>query len=515
MTLPELRAEDRALLKRAGLSIEEVERQVTLLADPPPPIRLDRACTLHDGITRLEQEDDDWLLPCWEQASRAGRLSKFVPASGAASRMFDAAERIRREGAPSRAALVERRAGGDPDGYAMLELLDRLRELPFVDDLARVLGPDDGALDPHTGEEIARLLDALLGPAGLGLSSLPKGMIPFHRYADGTRTAFEEHLLEGFRYIADLEGRATYHFTVPASQEGRFEEVAARVAERHGLGLRLRLSVQDPSTDTVAIDDAGRLMRHPDGSLVLRPGGHGALLGNLEATGGDVVFIKNIDNIVPSTRHEEIALWMKRLAGLLLETEGRSHELQGRLSKEPSPAVLGEAEAFCHQRLAWKPAAVDPDERRREILNRLDRPLRVCGMVPNEGEPGGGPFWVREAGDRTSAQIVESAQIDADDPSQGSIWATSTHFNPVLLVVSIRDRHAEPYRLADFVDPRAVWVSSRPIAGETARVLEHPGLWNGAMAAWNTVFAEVPISTFAPVKTVLDLLRPAHRVSED
>jgi hypothetical protein len=322
----------------------------------------------------------------------------------------------------------------------------------------------------HAGP-LEPILAALLDSAGLDAARRPKALLPFHLDGERPVTAFEDQLVEGLGYLADRSGGARFHFTVPPGEAADFEAELARVGARPAAGAALAVgfSEQARSTDTLALDAGGRLARTDDGRLLLRPSGHGALLGNLEATGGDLVFVKNIDNVLPRDRHEEIARWNLALAGLAAE-------------------------------LAEDAAATDSE-----------RPLRVAGVVPNAGEPGGGPFWVADASGAASPQIVESAQVARDDAGQREIFAGATHFNPVDLVVALRDRDGRPHRLERFVDPAASIVTAKVENGRRLTVLERPGLWNGAMAGWRTVFVEVPGWTFAPVKTVLDLARPEHR----
>lgn len=508
----ELGRQDEVRLAEIGVSRREAERQLGLLRAPPPPLRLDRPCTISDGILSQDTLTGLDRLDAWESAAAAGRLSKFVPASGVASRMLDAAQRTRQHGAVSRSQLQERRARGDQAAGETLELIDHANELPFAEALAAA-PPLVGTqlTEIESAEEVSHLLDALLEPDGLGLRTLAKGLIPFHRYASGSRTAFDEHLMEGAALLADRQGVSRCHFTVPAAQQAAFETIASRFASRHQIALRVSFSIQEPATDTLALDGDGRLVRHPDGRLCMRPGGHGALLANLQRADVDVVVLKNIDNVVPEPRQDDVVLWQKRLVELLLRTERRSHRLQEMLEADGWDGVLEDAEAFCREQLHWSPGATSPEGRRAQLLHRLDRPIRVCGMVPSEGEPGGGPFWVADTEGEVSLQIVEWAQIDASEPSQAAVWQASTHFNPVVLAASLRDRCREPYRLSEFSDPAAVVVTEKHINGRSARVLEHPGLWNGGMARWNTIFVEIPLTTFAPVKTVLDLLRPEHR----
>jgi hypothetical protein len=361
--------------------------------------------------------------------------------------------------------------------------------------------------------------------------------------------AFDEHLVEAAAHLRDGTGLCRLHFTVSPEHRGAFTErlaaIGPRTARRNDSRFEVGWSHQAHATDTLAVDLDDRPFRTDDGRLLFRPGGHGALLGNLEAAGGAVTFVQNIDNVLPDERKDEVVAWKHALAGQLLTVRDRAFELLDRLEGgggDPVPGgenvlaedvlteeLLAEAARFLadelHRPLPTRLAAAPADARRRALIDRLDRPLRVCGVVPNAGEPGGGPFWVRSAAgegadegagpasseDELSLQIVEASQVDAADEGQQAILRSSTHFNPVDLVCSLADRHGRPYDLARFVDPSTVFIAEKSHQGRRLKALERPGLWNGAMAGWNTVFVEVPLATFAPVKTVFDLLRPEHQ----
>jgi len=464
-----LSAADLDQLAAAGISPAEAERQLELLRNPPPPAHLERPATVGDGIERLSAARQEALVELGRDAQRRGRVGKFVPASGAASRMFRALEAARRR--LSAATLAELRAAGeagDPDAAEAARFVAVLPRLALGDAWAGRLGtPLDALVAGLESGPLARHLDSLLDATGLGAATAPKALLPFHRAPEGPRSPLVEHVLEGAEYLRDAEGVVRLAFTTPPGAAAHFRAELERAAERlAGVRLELGLSEQSRSTDTLALDDRGRPLRAADGRLVLRPAGHGALLPNLEATAGDLVAIKNIDNILPAGRHPEIGRWKAILIGRLVELE------------------------------AERPTG--------------ERPRRVVGVVPNTGEPGGGPFWLRRSDGSSSLQIVEGSQVDRADRSQTEVWGASTHFNPVDLVVALRGRGGEPFRLADFVDPAAAFVSTKSEAGHDVTVLERPGLWNGAMAGWESHFVEVPGWTFAPVKTVLDLARDEH-----
>jgi len=496
---------DLERLAAIGISAAEAARQLALFASPPPPTALLRPCTPGDGIARLPASDHPRLLALWREGAAAGRFLKFVPASGAATRMFSAPQRLLAAATGGTEAV----AADDPDAAATREMVDRLEELPFFEELAAAgfAGLDRAGRRRRQREILAAMLD----PGGLDLANRAKGLLPFHRYEGRTRSALEEHVVEASGYVAAGAAPCRLHLTVLARHRADFEAAWAaarpRLEAELGRRLELELSHQDPATDTLAVDAAGLPLRRDDGSLLLRPAGHGSLIGNLARLGGDVVFVKNIDNVAPRRAHELSAHWKRLLAGHLIELERAAHTLAARLEDGAAEAA-GEAVRFLAGAFALQPPAAGR-EAAGWAAERLARPIRVCGVVPNAGEPGGGPFWVDAAGG-ASGQIVESGQVDRVDPAQRAIWESSTHFNPVDLVCALRDRHGAPHDLERWVDPRASFITAKTEGGEVVRALERPGLWNGAMAGWNTAFVEVPAATFTPVKTVLDLLRPEH-----
>jgi hypothetical protein len=478
----------KAQLRERGISEDEANRQLTLLAVPSTFVEVVRPCRLDDGIERIPAERQEELILLHDEAARQGRCSKFVPASGAASRMF-----------------ADVLAGRGLDA-----VVDNIESFAFVDALRAELtfrGEDLDRLRAEGGG--AKIVEALVGADGLDYATIPKGLIPFHRYANGTRTALEEHLVEAADYVADAEGVCRVRLTVSPEHLHGFRLLAEHVVPAHerarSVEFDLEFSSQSSSTDTIAGAPTGGPFLAADGRLVLRPSGHGALLVNLSAIGGDIVFIKNIDNVQTDAHRADTLCWKKILGGRLVQLQRAVFLHVARLRGQPvDPAFASQAAAFVRDTFGVEAAGA-------ELLRLLQRPLRVCGVVRNTGEPGGGPFWVRGRDGRTTRQIVEMAQVDPSSAAQAAAVRAATHFNPVDLVCGLRDVEGAAFDLRAFLDPRAVNVSKKTHQGRELLALERPGLWNGGMADWNTVFVEVPMSTFSPVKTVLDLLRPEHQ----
>jgi len=478
--VPTFTAAQKAQLDERGIAAEEAERQLALLASPPAPIALVRPCVVGDGIERIAPDRREALILLHEQAAAEGRCAKFVPASGAASRMFQSLR----------------------SGAGVREFVDALDRFPFVDDLRAELafrGYDLEVLRVAGSDR--EILHALFDPEGLDYEAMPKGLIPFHRYGDRARTALEEHLSEAAETVGGQPGASHMHVSVSPEHLHAFRLHADRAMPGHGIAW----SIQRGSTDTIAGDPAGGPFTAEDGRLVLRPSGHGALLGNLQDVDADVVLVKNVDNVQREGRREVTVRWKKILGGRLIELQRELHVHVARLRGSDAGAeAMREAAAFARDRFGIE--AEGPT-----LLSALDRPLRVCGVVLNTGEPGGGPFWVRGAKGDVSRQIVEGAQVDGSREEQRAIFGGSTHFNPVDLACGVRDAAGAKFPLRRFVDAATSIVTRKAHAGRELVALERPGLWNGAMGGWLTVFVDVPLETFTPVKTVMDLLRPEHQ----
>jgi hypothetical protein len=493
-----------------GQTPEPVLSQIEIFKRGIPYTTLHRPCTVDDGITVLQQSDIEALESLYAQAVSAGRVTKFVPASGAATRMFQALLSY----------CEHTEATGSQNDQDVLQFINNIQRFAFYDDLQAAVYRYGGKVETYLAQgQYAELLAYLLTSQGLNYANLPKILLKFHRYGDHCRTPLEEHLVEAAAYAQDRHRVARLHVTVTPEHAEAVQahiDASRRRYERTGVRYEITLSVQSPATDTIAVDLDNNPFRDAQGHLLFRPGGHGALLANLQALAADIVFIKNIDNVVPDHLREVTYRYKRALGGYLVHLQQQmfaylEYLAAGRVDAER----LEEIRTFAHRELAIVvPLELQhaPQHAQSRFLHeRLHRPLRVCGMVQNEGEPGGGPFWVEHPDGSLSRQIVETSQVDTASPEQRALLAASTHFNPVDLVCGVRDYRGQPFDLQRFADPNTGFISHKTYAGRPLKAFELPGLWNGAMAYWNTVFVEVPLSTFSPVKTVLDLLRPEHQ----
>lgn len=471
-------------MEEHGLTPAALETQLKNFREGFPFLPVTRAASCGDGIRVLDAAGIEQAAARYDRAKESLRVVKFVPASGAATRMFKDLFEFVREG--RRTAVVG-------------ELLANRRRFAFWPELRTIVGDDADEL--RTVENIVA--------EGLRYGETPKGLVSFHRYGDEVRKAVEEHLVEGAQYAA-AGGEVRIHFTVSPEHLTRFEALLAEkipgYESRFGVKYRISFSVQDPSTDTLAVNPDCTPFRRADGRLLFRPAGHGALIGNLGKIDADIVFVKNIDNVTTDARRGDTVLYKKALAGVLLALQERIFEYL--MALEVPGAELEPIAAFIENELCVKL----PKDYGTPLLRRvLNRPIRVCGMVRNEGEPGGGPFWVAGADGLETLQIAESNQIA---PEKRKLMRSATHFNPVDLVCSFRTSKGGRFDLREFVDPATGFISRKSDGGRELLAQELPGLWNGAMARWNTVFVEVPITTFSPVKVVTDLLRPEHQGDE-
>lgn len=470
---------DTEQIKNHGLTVDAVAAQMADFARGFPYADITAPATVGNGIIELTDADISRYTDVYAASADGKKVVKFVPASGAATRMF-------------RDLFEFLNAGTIND--TTRRVLDKLDKFAFWNDLKPFL-PDNAS--DH--DKIA----CILTNAGLGYGNLPKGLIAFHKYDNYSRTAVEEHLVEGAQYAATSD-MVHIHFTVSPEHVAGFRSLLARVVPEYGAqyGVKydITMSTQRASTDTIAVNPDNTPFRTDDGRLLFRPAGHGALIENLNDIDADIVFIKNIDNVTTDKLRGDTIKYKRALGGMLVSLQARAFEYLNNFAAHS----LDEIRAFIKNDLCVRV----PDDADADALRAvLDRPIRVCGVVKNIGAPGGGPFWVRDENGTESLQIVESSQIA---PDARDIMNASSHFNPVDLVCGVRNSRGNKFDLTKFIDPKTGFISDKSSGGRALRAMERPGLWNGAMARWNTVFVAVPATTFTPVKVVTDLLSPAH-----
>ncbi len=510
---------DLLQIKNKGIDPDTVEKQIEYFKSGFPFIQLTSPATPGHGLHSFNDKEVNALQTYFDKNKGYYEILKFVPASGAASRMFKHLLAFRNafQGSEEEITKLENETDINSVGY----FFKHLQQFAFYEPLKKALKVDHLDLDELLEKKDYNIiLDYLLTDKGLNYARLPKAMLYFHNYTDGPRRAFEEHLVEAAHYATDKNGTAKVHFTVSPEHRQEFttavESVRKKYEKQHKVNFDISFSQQKPSTDTIAVDVNNAPFRNRDGNILFRPGGHGALIENLNDLQGEIIFVKNIDNIVPDRLRNTTYLYKKVIGGLLFKLQEKTFEYLDLL--EDGNLTDNEVESikdFAHNELnIFIPAAYRGYEKMERIdwlFNKLNRPMRIAGMVKNEGEPGGGPFWVINEDDELSLQIVESSQIDFSNPEQKEIVSKATHFNPVDLVCGLRNYKGENFDLRDFIDPQTGFISMKSKDGQDLKALELPGLWNGAMADWITVFVETPLITFNPVKTVNDLLRPQHQ----
>lgn len=501
--------QDKELLRQKGISEEQIAEQLTCFEKGFPYLKLVAAASLEKGILAPAAEEQKLYLDAWDAYTRTDKVVvKFVPASGAASRMFKNLFEFLGADYDVPETKFEKTFFEQIEKFAFYNDLNAACEKAFEKNIPALMAEGD----------YKAVVAALLEAAGLNYGALPKGLLKFHRYEDGSRTPLEEHLVEGALYAANKNGKVNVHFTVSPEHRRLFEALVADkatvYAKKYGVDYNVTFSEQKPSTDTIAADMDNQPFRD-NGKLLFRPGGHGALIENLNDLDADIIFIKNIDNVVPDKLKGDTVLYKKLIAGVLVALQQKAFaylELldSGRYTHEQVLEIL----QFLQKKLFCK----NPETKNLEdaelvlyLKEKLNRPMRVCGMVKNVGEPGGGPFLAYNSDGTISLQILESSQIDMDDPEKKEMFEKGTHFNPVDLVCAVRDYKGHKFDLVNFVDKATGFISYKSKNGKELKALELPGLWNGAMSDWNTVFVEVSLSTFNPVKTVNDLLREQHQ----
>lgn len=498
-----LSQQDLKQIAQKGITQEQIENQLNEFKTGFPFLKLEAAAGIGRGIIAPDAAERKQYEDIWNAYKAEGkRVVKFVPASGAASRMFK-----------NMFAFVD--ADYDvPTTDFEKKYFDEIEKFAFYEALDAVCVKNEGkGIKALMAEGKYKAVAAnMLKADGLNYGQLPKGMLLFHKYAEGSRTPMEEHLVEGALYAAS-NGEAHVHFTVShdhlAFFKAKVAEKADGFAQKYGIKYDITFSEQKPSTDTVAANPDNTPFREADGSLLFRPGGHGALIENLNEIEADVIFIKNIDNVVPDRLKPETVEWKQVIAGVLVSLQKQAFEYLRVLDNNPSDAQIAQIAKFVEKNLCTNPKGqkVDADYLRK----KLNRPMRVCGVVKNVGEPGGGPFLTYNQDGTVSLQILESSQIDINNAEYMKMFTQGTHFNPVDLVCAVKDYKGQPFNLPDFVDKTTGFISSKSKGGKELKALELPGLWNGAMSDWSTIFVEVPLGTFNPVKTVNDLLRDQHQ----
>ena len=507
-----LTQQDKDLLTKKGISEDKMNAQLHNFETGFPYLKIEAAASVEKGIVAPTEDKVNEYVKLWNE-TRSGEkceeisVVKFVPASGAASRMFK-----------NIFAFLDADYN-EPQTDFEKNFFEHIHDFAFFD-----------ALDRKCRENIATGVDQLIlrgdykavaanmiYEKGLNYGQLPKGLLEFHRYAGNARTPIEEHLAEGAMYAA-CGVKVKIHFTVSAEHLEMFkkevEEKKKKFERMFGVIYDVTYSVQKPSTDTIAVNPDNTPFRNEDGSLLFRPGGHGALIENLNDIDADIIFIKNIDNVVPDSFKKPTVRNKQLIAGMAVSMRDKVYAYMQKLENSCTRAELDEMLAFlenelcCHKDGA---AQMDDGQLAEYLKTKFNRPLRVCGVVRNVGEAGGGPFLAYNPDGSVSLQILESSQIDKSDARAMDMFQHGTHFNPVDLVCVVKDYKGRKFNLPEYVDPATGFISSKSKNGRELKALELPGLWNGAMSNWNTIFVEVPLETFNPVKTVNDLLRKEHR----
>jgi hypothetical protein len=510
---------DIKVFQELGIDIKKIEHQIENFKTGFPFVNLLKPAVFKDGITIFDTQQIEQYSNIFEENIRNRKVMKFVPASGAASRMFQNLFSFREKfkGEDKDIQAFE----NDKSFNSVYKFITEIKKFAFYNDLKEIMAANQLKIEECIqNRDYNNIINYLLDEKGLAYGSLPKGLLKFHHYADSSRTAIEEHLVEAAIYTKNADNISSIHFTLSPEHIERFiahiNSVKEIYEKKFNVLFDISYSVQKSSTDTVAVDLNNEFFRDVDGKLLFRPGGHGALIENLNDLKGDIVFIKNIDNIVPDKLKDQTYLYKKVIGGYLLSLQHNIFQYLHLLEKEDvENEKLDEIIIYSNQFLMISfPENFDTFSQKDKIhylYNRLNRPIRICGMVKNEGEPGGGPFWVMNSKGESSLQIVESSQININNTVQNKIYKAATHFNPVDLVCGVKNYKGDVFDLNEFIDPSTGFISIKSKDGRNLKAQELPGLWNGAMAEWISIFIEVPIITFNPVKTINDLLRVEHQ----
>ena len=505
-------------IESLGLSLTQVNKQLERYKSPPARVYIKASATIGNGIVKLLDSDTKGLINYYEEQKMLLSVVKFTPASGAASRMFKMLHQFLFDYDPQKESI---------NSYINKNKITELflffvtiEKLPFHDEAVakmRMMVPDYDLL--NLDQKRLLFVKTILEESYLNYSNIPKGLLPFHKYKNHISTAFEEHLFEAAKF-ASVNGKALLHFTISRTHLKQFESklvaIQKSVESKTNTRFEITFSNQESTTDVLAVDLKNQPFRVKN-KLLFRPSGHGALIKNLNQIDADIIFIKNIDNVVVNKYLDEIVRYKKALAGMLLNIQRQAFAYAKALeSKEISKDKIEEITKFLAEKLniviSSQFEKYASKHKIEYLKSKINRPIRVCGMVKNESEPGGGPFWVKHDNGEVSLQIVEASQVDMSLKNQKAIMTNATHFNPVDIVCGVKNYKGEAYDLEQFIDSNTYFVTTKTKYGQKLKTLERPGLWNGSMADWNTIFVEVPIITFNPVKTVNDLLKFTHQV---
>ncbi len=509
---------DLEQFSKKGIMLTQIEEQLTNFKNGFPFFQLEKAATIGNGIQKIENQLLADITAYYDKASKNIQVCKFVPASGAASRMFKALFAFMDNYDGSKTAKAEFES--DQSFYSLYNFIHKIENFAFYNDLKAAIAADNSSIDELIkSEKYALIVEYLLTDKGLSYGSLPKGLLKFHAYETENRTPIEEHLVEAANYAKSANDKAFLHFTVSPQHRERFIAEVEAVKEKYENAFKVNFDIsfseQESYTDTIAVSPDLTAFRLEDESILFRPGGHGALIENLNRLTADIVFIKNIDNVVPDSLKADTYSYKKAIGGVLLQYQTQIFDYLFQLNSKITPELIQEIIQFFEDKLSTVFSADFKTKNEAEqiaiLRQKLNRPIRVCGMVKNEGEPGGGPFWAQNADNSISLQIVESSQVDENDASQMEIMQKASHFNPVDLVCSLKNHKGEKFDLLKYRDPQTGFITEKSKDGRELLAQELPGLWNGAMADWNTIFVEVPLITFNPVKKVSDLLRDEHQ----
>lgn len=500
------------------IAIETVEKQLNNFKQGFPHLDIQQAATINNGIIRLTQEELDYFINKYNEALKSKKVLKFIPASGAASRMFkDMFSFMNYDG-----ETIQNENAFKKNGFSSIhEYIKHLKKFPFYNDLKAVFEKNNDNIDKALAEKRFKdIVNALLCKEGLNYGNLPKGLLKFHQYDSYSRTPLEEHLVEGAMFCSDKNKIVRIHLTISPENKDAFtkhvDEVKSIYENKFEVKFDVTYSIQKTSTDVIAVDMNNEPFRNDDGSILFRPGGHGALIENLNDLDVDFVFIKNIDNLVPDRLREPTYIYKKAIGGILVHYQNKIFNyLQTLDNEETSDNLIEEINIFLEKKLNTiaPPNFIDfnKTDKKEYLKKKLNRPVRVCGQVVNEGEPGGGPFWTTDTDNSITIQIIEDAQINTKNEKYAAIVKAATHFNPTDLVCGIKDYKGNKFDLLKYIDPQAGFITTKSKDGKDLKAQELPGLWNGSMSYWNIILIEMPVITFNPVKIINDLLREQHQ----